>query len=170
MATGQSTTYDLPYPLVDDNVNVHGDIRQLVERLEAVLPLASYSQLAVTNNTSELMTAGDPVYVTGFNSETNSTTVARAKHDTSNPILGLVKTNIPAGQSGVVVVAGVVQNINTSAFTAGDILYSGESGGLTNQLHHGAAVCVVVYAAETGIVSVDSKGNGTWGALKAGLA
>jgi hypothetical protein len=167
MATGQSGTYDLPYPLAEDNVNVHGDIKQLVEKLEAVLPLASFSQVSVLNNSGENISAGDPVYVTGY---TTTTTVARAKHDTTSPILGLAKTAIVNGANGIVVVSGVVQNINTSAFSAGDILYSGEDGGLNNTQHHGGAVAVVIYAAENGIVSVDSKGNGTWGALKAGLA
>jgi hypothetical protein len=167
MATGQSNTYDLPYPLADDNVNVHGDIRQLVEKLEAVLPLASFSQVSVINTGGEAIAAGDPVYVTGY---TTATTVARAKHSTTQPILGLAKTSIANNASGIVVVAGIIQNINTSSFSAGDILYSGENGGLNNTQHHGGAVAVVIYAAEQGIVSVDSKGNGTWGALKAGLA
>lgn len=167
MATGQSNSYDLPYPLAQDNVNVHGDIRQLVEKLESVLPLASFSQVSVLNNSTEAISAGDPVYVTGY---TTSTTVARAKHTTVEPTLGLAKTSIAIGASGIVVVSGVIQNVNTSAFSVGDILYSGENGGLTNTQHHGGAVAVVVYAAENGIISVDSKGNGTWGALKAGLA
>lgn len=167
MATGQSSSYDLPYPLADDNVNVHGDIKQLVEKLEAVLPLASFSQVNVKNTSSEAISAGDPVYVTGY---TTATTVARAKHGTTEPILGLAKTSIPINSSGIIVVSGIIQGINTSSFVAGDILYSGEDGGLNSQQHHGGAVAVVVYAAENGIISVDSKGNGTWGALKAGLA
>lgn len=167
MATGQSNSYDLPYPLAEDNVNVHGDIKQLVEKLEAVLPLASYSQVSVLNNTLTDISSGDPVYVTGY---TTSTTVARANHETTLPILGLSKNIILPGSSGIVIVSGVLENVNTSAFTAGDILYSAESGGLTNQLHHGGAVGVVVYASEHGIISVDAKGNGTWGALKAGLS
>ena len=167
MATGESNLYDLPYPLAENPVNVHGDIQQLVERLEQVIPTASYSQLSVINNSNETINPGDPLYVTGY---TTGTTVARAKHDTTSPILGLAKTTISNNSSGLVVVSGVVENINTSSYSAGDILYSGENGGLTNQLHHGAAVGVVVYAAENGIVSIDSKGNGTWGALKAGLS
>lgn len=167
MATGQSDSYDLPYPLAEDSVNVHGDIKQLVEKLEAVLPLASYSQVSVLNNSGQAMSAGDPVYVTGF---TTLTTVAKATHETTAPILGLVKATILNNANGIVVVSGVIQNINTSGYSAGDILYSGETGGLTNELHHGGAVGVVVYAAENGIVSVDAKGNGTWGALKAGLS
>jgi hypothetical protein len=167
MATGQSNIYDLPYPLAENPVNVHGDIKQLVEKLEAVLPLASYSQVAVKNTSDEIISAGDPLYVTGY---TTATTVARAKHSTSSPILGLAKDSIAIGGTGVVVVSGIIQGINTSGYTAGDILFVDTDGGLSNSVGHGGAVAVVIYAAEAGILSVDSKGNGTWGALKAGLA
>jgi hypothetical protein len=167
MATGQSNSYNLPFPLADDNVNVHGDIRQLVEKLEAVLPLASFSQVNVKNTSSEAISAGDPLYVTGY---TTATTVARAKHSTNSPILGLAKNAIGVGASGIAVVSGIIQGINTSGYSEGDILYSGEDGGLSSSTDHGGAVCVVIYASENGIVSVDSKGNGTWGALKAGLS
>lgn len=167
MATGQSNTYDLPYPLAENPVNVHGDIKQLVEKLESVLPTASYSQISVLNNSGELISAGDPLYVTGY---TSQTTVARAKHGTSDPVLGLAKSDITNGSSGVVVVSGILENVNTSSYEAGDILYYGENGGLSKYSDHGGAVAVVVYAAEHGILSIDSKGNGTWGALKAGLS
>jgi hypothetical protein len=167
MATGQSDSYDLPYPLAEDMVNVHGDIQQLVEKLEAVLPLASYSQVSVKNTSLEAISAGDPLYVTGY---TTSTTVARSKHINTQPILGLAKTSIAVNANGICVVSGVVQGVNTSGYSVGDILYVDTEGGLSNSVGHGGAVGVVVYAAENGIISVDSKGNGTWGALKAGLA
>jgi hypothetical protein len=167
MATGQSNSYDLPYPLAEDSVNVHGDIKQLVEKLEAVLPLSSYSQIRVLNNSGVLISAGDPVFVTGY---TTAATVSKATSSTTQPILGLAKTSIANGANGIVVVSGILENINTSGFSAGNILYAGTSGGLTATQDVGGAVAVVVHASENGIISVDSKGNGTWGALKAGLS
>ncbi len=167
MATGESQTYDLPYPLSEDPVNVHGDLRQLVEKLEAVLPLASYSQIRVLHSSGQNISAGDPVYVTGY---TTATTVAKATSSTTQPILGLAKTSIANGVNGIVVVSGILENVNTSGFTAGDILYAGTSGGLTTQQDVGGAVGIVAYAASAGLIIVEAKGNGTWGALKAGLA
>jgi hypothetical protein len=167
MASGESSNYDLPFPLSEDPVNVHGDIRQLVEKLEAVLPLASYSQIRVLNNSDTAISAGDPVYVTGY---TTATTVARATSITAQPILGLAKTNIAVGTNGIVVVSGILENVNTSSFNEGDILYAGEFGGLTPSQDPGGAVGIVAYAATEGIIIVEAKGNGTWGALKAGLA
>jgi hypothetical protein len=169
MATGESASYDLPFPLAGDQVKVHTDIKQLVDRLEAVLPAASYSQIVARNVSGTTISAGDPVYITGYQS--NNTTVARATSSTTNPILGLAKQSIANNATGVVVVSGVVEDINTSAFTAGDILFVGSSGGLTTtQPASGAAVGVVAHAAEHGSIIIDAKGNGTWGALKAGLA
>jgi hypothetical protein len=167
MATGESSGYDLPYPISEDPVNVHGDIRQLVEKLEAVLPLASYSQVRVINDTETDILAGDPVYVTGYSF---ATTVARATSSTTQPILGLAKNNIPASVNGIVVVSGILENVNTSGFSTGDILYAGEFGGLTNVRDSGGAVGIVANASANGLIIVEAKGNGTWGALKAGLA
>lgn len=167
MATGQSDNYDLPYPLATDSVNVHGDLRQLVQKLEAVLPLASYSQIRVLNSSGTNILAGDPVYVTGYNT---ATTVARATSSTTQPILGLAKTNIDNSTNGIVVVSGILEGINTSGFTSGNILYAGPTGGLTASQDAGGAVGIVAHAASSGLIIVEAKGNGTWGALKAGLA
>ena len=171
MATGQSSGYELPYPVADDYVNVHGDIRQLVERLEAILPPlgVSYFQINVKNTSGYDLTAGYPVVATGFNGKTT----IRAALPTDNvPILGLLKTDLANGTEGTAVVAGVLDHINTSSFTSGDVLYVAESGGLTATQPNGGsgAVGVVAHAAVDGILIVEAKGNGTWGALKAGLA
>ena len=39
MATGVTTTYNFPYPVLTDPVNVHEDIQSLAERIENVLSL-----------------------------------------------------------------------------------------------------------------------------------
>ena len=63
--------------------------------------------------------------------------------------------------------------MNTSSYTAGDILYVGTSGGLTDTQPAGGsgAVGVVLKAdSTTGVIIVlGAKGNSTWGAVKAGL-
>jgi hypothetical protein len=162
-----SSSYNLPFPLATDSVNVHGDIKDLVEALVDALPTASYSQIEVFNNSSSAIAVGDPVYVTGYNT---ATTVAKATSSTTQPILGLSKSAIPINGSGIVVVSGVLVGANTSSFAAGNILYAGTSGGLTTTPDAGGAVGIVAHAASSGIIIVEAKGNGTWGALKAGLA
>lgn len=167
MATDATTNYAIPFPKSTDFVNVHGDMEALANRIDIVLPSASYSQLAVSNDSGVSISAGDPVYVTGYSTKT---TIAKATSSTTQPILGLAKATIANGTDGVVVVSGILENVNTSGFAAGDILYAGPSGGLTTTQDVGGAVGVVAYAASSGLIIVEAKGNGTWGALKAGLA
>jgi hypothetical protein len=171
MATGNSEVYSIPYPLSSDSVNVHGDVQSLVERLEVILPPlgVSYFQIQVLNNSGSTLDAGTPVYATGY---TTKTTISKSLPSTSSPILGLTKTSIANNAEGIVVVAGVMENINTSGFSNGDVLYVGTSGGLTNvrPATGSGAVGIVAHAAAEGIIIVEAKGNGTWGALKSGLA
>jgi hypothetical protein len=172
MASGESDVYGIPFPIGTDPVNVHQDIKQLVQNLELLLPNVSYSQIRVFNNTSSLIGAKSPVYVTGY--ENNATTVGPAVAITTQPILGLAKDDIPINGHGIVVVSGILSDVNTSSYLAGTILYVGEQGGVTStrpSSSASAAVGVVGFSSSIkGIIIVEAKGNGSWGALKAGLA
>jgi hypothetical protein len=173
MATGNTNDglFNLPFPISTDPVNVHGDIEELADRLRTVLPPLGISafQMPVINDSGETLPAGTPVIATGY---TTKTTINKAVASGSEPILGLLKQSLVDGSEGIVVVAGVMEEINTSSFVNGDVLYVGSSGGLTNtQPEDGsAAVGIVAHSASSGIIIVEAKGNGTWGALKAGLS
>ena len=172
MTTYANSTTGVKYPLENSPVNVHGDLKKLAESLDAILPAygVSYFQIEVTNNSGGTIGAGVPVYATGY---TTKTTIAKAIRTTTSPILGLLKNSTANGSDGIVVVAGVMEGLNTSSFASGDELYVGESGGLTNVRPTGGsgAVGICAYAHNTnGIVIVEAKGNGTWGALRDGLA
>ncbi len=171
MATGESLNLDLPYPVETDPVNVHGDIKSLVDRLDIVLPSASYVEIPVLNNSGSIIAAGTPLYITGHNG--THVTVSKALPSTTSPILGLAKAELSTTVSGIAVVGGILSNVNTSSFSAGEVLYIGSSGGLANTQPAGGspAVGVVLYSSNTaGIISVGARGNATWGSLKSGLA
>ena len=171
MATLENSQYGLPFPLADDNVNVHGDLRDLVESLEALLPTfgVGYFQINIINDSGETLQAGTPVYAVGY---TTRTTVDKVLPETTSPILGLLKQELADGEEGVCVVAGLLEDINTTSFSIGDVLYVSETGGLTNTrpASGSGALGVVAYSATNGIIIVEAKGNGTWGALRDGLA
>jgi len=176
MATGSTSIYDLPYPIASDPVNVHEDIQSLAEQVELVIsgvgvPFISYE---VTNNSGTTIAKGDPVYITGYSGITSKTTVAKSDADNINtfPVLGLAQSEISNNTDGVVVISGVFSNIDTSSFTAGDILYVNSGGGLTATNTNGSgAIATVAKASNNGIIIlIKPKGNGTWGALKEGLA
>ena len=175
MATGATTNYDLPYPVLSDPVNVHGDIQSLAERIEDVilnigLPFIS---LEVRNNSGSSIAKGTPVYISGYSTKP---TIAKSDSDdlTTFPVIGITQSAITNGSDGVIIVSGIFEGINTSSYNAGEILYVANGGGLTDTIPTGGSGAVAVVAkshATTGVLVVGQpKGNGTWGSMKAGLA
>ena len=175
MATGATTTYDLPYPVLSDPVNVHEDIQSLAERIESVilnigLPFIS---LEVRNNSGSSIAKGTPVYISGYSTKP---TIAKSDSDdlTTFPVIGITQSAITNGSDGVIIVSGIFEDVNTSSYTAGEILYVANGGGLTDTIPTGGSGAVAVVAkshATTGVLVVGQpKGNGTWGSMKAGLA
>ena len=175
MATGSTNTYDLPYPVLSDPVNVHEDIQSLAERLEDVLSNVGvpFISLEVRNISGASIAKGTPVYITGY---TTKPTVEKCDSDNLStfPVVGITQAAISNNTNGVIIVSGVFENINTSSFTAGEILYVANGGGITDSIPTGGSGAVAVVAksnATTGVIIVGQpKGNGTWGALKNGLA
>jgi len=170
----ETATYDLPYPTDASPVDVAGDLQALAEAIDAVLPSLGlpYFTHEVKNNSGATIAKGDPVYVTGFSTKT---TVAKSLGNTlaTFPVIGLATTSITNGSDGVVIISGVFSDVNTSSYTAGNILYVATAGGLTTTqptTGSGAVGVVLKSHATTGVILVlGSKGNGTWGAVKAGL-
>ena len=175
MATGATTTYDLPYPVLSDPVNVHEDIQSLAERLEDILSNVGvpFISLEVRNTTGATIAKGTPVRISGY---TTKPLIAKCDSDdlTTFPVVGITQAAISNNSNGVIIVSGVFEDINTSSYTAGDILYVANGGGLTKTIPAGGSGAVAVVAksnASTGVIIVGQpKGNGSWGALKNGLA
>ncbi len=170
MASGESLNLELPYPLESDPVNVHGDIKTLVDRLDIVLPSASYVEIPVINKSGSTLAAGTPVFVIGHdgtNVEVNIYTPSETK-----PILGVIKASTTNNSVGICVIAGILYGVNTSGFEEGDILYVGQNGGLTKTQPAGGSPAVainVVKSPDQGVVIIGAKGSPTWGSLKNGL-
>ena len=179
MATGRSLNYPtMKYPLASDPVNVHGDIKVLVDALNDILPPLGMTSVSskVKNNSGASLVAGTPVFISG--SVSGLPTVEKYNpssitHNPDAPILGIVQTTIPNNQDGVVVVSGVLQ-MNTSGIGApGTKVYINANGELVGgRPSTGPAryVAVVAVQGAQGLIVVQTKGNGTWGALKDGLS
>lgn len=168
----ETLIYDFPYPLASDPVDIVGDIQSLAERMEAVLfATESNITIEVTNSSGASIAKGDPVYISGSGTKPQ---VTKLTNTMNYPMLGLAKDAFATATDGVVVVSGIFSNVNTSSYTAGNILYTGTSGGLTatQPATGGTAVGVVAKShATTGVIIVGKPtGNGSWAALKAGLA
>jgi hypothetical protein len=173
----------MKYPLASDPVNVHGDFKVLVDALNNILPPLGMTSVSspVRNNLSTInLPAGTPVFISGNVSHEGKmkTTVERYNpssptHNPDSPILGLIQTGILPLSDGVAVVSGVLQ-MNTSLFgDPGTKVYINSNGELVGgRPSTGAAryVAVVAVKGPQGLIIVQTKGNGTWGALKDGLS
>ena len=173
MATGATANYDLPYPLFSDPVNIHGDFQDLAEQIELILPSLVNHTIEVRNVSGASIAKATPVYITGFSTKP---TIGKCDSDdlTTFPVLGLTDSAIGNNTDGVVTISGVILNANTNSFTAGNVLYVADGGGLTATqpaTGSGAVAIVGKSIATTGILVVGQpKGNGSWGSLKAGLS
>lgn len=180
MASGETPVYDIPYPVNSDPVNVAGDIQSLAERIEVILPTIGlpYHTFEVTNNSGVSINKADPVYISGFNNTSGKPEITKSQASdlTTFPVIGLAQSAIGDGSDGVVVISGVFSDVNTSTYTAGDLLYVATSGGLTatqpiTATTNSGVVGIVSKSNVNGVIIVGAfKGNGTWGSMKAGLA
>lgn len=173
MATGATANYDIPFPLSSDPVNIHEDLQDLAEQIELILPDLVNHTIEVRNISGASIAKATPVFVTGFNTKT---TIEKCDSDTiaTFPVLGLTSSAIGNNTDGVVTISGVILDANTNSFTAGNVLYVADGGGLTATqpaTGSGAVAIVGKSNATTGILIVGQpKGNGSWGSLKAGLS
>lgn len=182
MPQSSSNYPNMKYPLASDPVNVHGDFKVLVDALNNILPPLGMTSISspVRNNTSLALLAGTPVYISGNVSHGGQmkTTVERYNpssptHNPDSPIFGLIQTGISALSDGIVVVSGVLQMNTTSLGLPGTKVYINSTGELVGgRPLTGPAryVAVVAVQGTQGLIVVQTKGNGTWGALKDGLS
>lgn len=117
------------------------------------------TQLKVRNTTGSTIAKGAPVYITSTSSGFGYPLVALAQADTLTKAncIGLANEAIANNADGYVVIAGILNGVNTGTFTVGDVLYlSPYSAG---QLM--SSVPPTGYAVRIGIVSFANTPNGS---------
>ena len=171
----------LSYPVASDPVNVHGDFKVLVDALNDILPPLGYgaAYIDVRNTTNSTISQGTPVFISGSvsgKSLIQKYDPSSVSHNPDVPILGLAKNDIPNNSNGLVIVSGVIQMNTTNLGPAGTKIYVDSSGTLvagrpaTGPARYIAVVAIQATLALGGMLIVQTKGNGTWGALKDGLS
>jgi len=137
--------------------------------------------ITVENNTGGALVPGDVVYVSGESGGVPEVTKAIATEDpTATAVLGVVSANIADTAQGTVVIAGLVENANTSTLTglttpaAGDTLYLSptDAGQVTNTMpgapYHVVPIGrIVAVNATTGSIAVAISDQGDKGPLTA---
>lgn len=181
MPISSSNYPTMKYPIASDPVNVHGDFKVLVDALNDILPPLGYgaAYLDVRNTTGLTISQGSPVFISGSvsgKSLIQKYDPSNVSHNPDAPILGLVKNDIPNNANGLVIVSGVLQMNTTSFGPAGTKIYVNNAGTLVagrpsvGPARYIAVVAIQATLANGGMLIVQTKGNGTWGALKDGLS
>jgi len=84
----------------------------------------------VKNAEAVTINKGEPVYLFGASGNKATVKLAYNTSDaTSDTTLGLAAEDILTGQNGLVITQGVLDGINTGAYSPGDILYLGATAG-----------------------------------------
>ena len=90
---------------------------------------------AAKNTESYTLTAGTPVYISGYvgggASGILEVKAAAANNSSTMPAVGLIETTLAANGEGRVVTFGLLGGLNTNGFVAGQTLFIAPSGGLT---------------------------------------
>ena len=85
------------------------------------------------NETGSEITAGTPVYVSGYYANGKALIApADASDSTKMPAFGMVNNTLADDTEGTLGVMGVVTGINTNSFTVGDVVYVASGTGFTN--------------------------------------
>lgn len=79
--------------------------------------------ITVRNISGSMISKGSAVYISGEDSGLPTIDLALASGTSTLPSIGLVQNNIPNNNNGQVVYIGNEVDLNTSTFTAGDILF-----------------------------------------------
>jgi len=91
-------------------------------------------QLYVHVEAQEALTKGDPVYISGYNTETGQPKVRRAQsnNNAKMPAIGVIDANYAEEAAGAnCIISGIVENINTDGFGLNNPIYVAPSGGFT---------------------------------------
>ena len=128
------------------------------------LHIGQETQLKVYNNTGSTIAKGVPVYITSTASGFTYPLIALAKADTQTTgnAIGLTNEAIATGSEGYVVISGILNGVNTSSYTVGDILYVSpySAGQLMNTYPptaYAVKIGVVAYANASGSIYVNQS-------------
>lgn len=92
--------------------------------VDGVVDSAERIEIVVRNSTGSTLTKGQIVYLSGATGNRPNAVLAQANSEaTSSKTIGMVTADIPNNTDGYIAVNGTLHDIDTSAFTAGDMLW-----------------------------------------------
>lgn len=96
------------------------------------------------NDTGSTISAGTPVYVSGYYSANGKPQIAPADASNSSkmPAVGIMANSLATATEGHFHAFGLITQINTASFSVGDTVYVASGGGLTNSRPTGATILI----------------------------
>lgn len=127
------------------------------------LQIGQENVIRVTNNSGSAMSNGDVVYVSGGLANKPTVALADADNVATSGVIGVLTEDIANNASGYVTTFGLVRDIDTSSFSAGQLLWlSQTAGNLTSTrptqpaIGVVTAICISSHATE-GIILVKTQ-------------
>lgn len=111
------------------------DLEYDTDIANVTIKLGQQLVLKVRNNTASTINKGKLVKVSGSNGSSDVLYIHTASWENdagSANTIGMVIQNISASADGYIILDGVINGINTSGFSAGDMIYLSSSGDYTN--------------------------------------
>lgn len=142
---------------VDGGASPEYDTLKKIEDIIKALPSGDTVEFDVENQTGQTITRGSVVYP----DPSTIIGLADAYDKNKSRVIAVVKEEILDGEAGKVVKLGPVTNINTSSFTAGQIVYLGSNGQYSaTPPDNGGYVCIVgvvdIVSTTAGQITVDT--------------
>ena len=124
---------------INSNASGGGDMFKSVYDTDndGVVDKAETVQIIVRNSTGVTLTKGQIVYLSGATGNRPNAVLSQANTEaTSSKTIGWVTANINNNSDGYIGVSGSAHDLNTSAFTAGDLLWLSPTvaGGITSTI------------------------------------
>ena len=92
--------------------------------VDGVVDSAERIQIVVRNSTGSTLTKGQIVYLSGATGNRPNAVLAQANSEaTSSKTIGMVTANIANNSDGQIAVNGTLHDLDTSSFSAGDLLW-----------------------------------------------
>ena len=131
------TTYDAITGTGSGGLPIGGDLDQVLTKLSSVdgdvdwvYPHTLY--IRVRNTSGGTLPKGTPVHATGVTGTVPDVIAADAAIPSAMPATYVLNESIADNAQGVAIIVGTITGVNTSAFSAGDVVFVAAGGGFTN--------------------------------------
>ncbi len=89
-------------------------------------------RITVRNTSGGTLLKGTPVHAVGVTGETADVIAARADTASAMPATYVLDEDLDNNAAGLAIIVGIIEDVDTSLFSPGDVVYVGATGGFTN--------------------------------------